>query len=126
MSILQNCKIGYNYSCIRFYSYNSHMQLKPSQSNIVEKVLRNSDGRLVCATFCVYENGSHIKARLLKVVFLDELVALSNKPFSLTGFSSHILFSIFYSQSSSYKSPYFNKNILDFSGSKPRAPTYTK
>jgi hypothetical protein len=99
------------------------MQLVLSKSNYVEKILHDKDGRLVRATFCVYENGGRIKARLVDVVYLDEYQGLDSKTSELFGFVAkqkieNVCDSVF-----DIVSPYFS-NILYFSGSKPRAPTF--
>ncbi|TSC70741.1 MAG: hypothetical protein CEO12_117 [Parcubacteria group bacterium Gr01-1014_46] len=99
------------------------MNIIQSQSNIVEKVLRDKDGKLIRARFFVYENGGRIKARLLDFVYLTEQILLNGANFLLStvsktkttvtkffGFSQYSIFFIQYS--------IFNL------GSKPRAPTY--
>ena len=99
-------------------------QITPSKSNFIEKILRDNQGRLVHATFCVYENGGHIKARLVGVVYLDEKSIISNKILFLN-FSSpgeekyqEVVFE------NKTLSPYFDSNLLYSVGSKPRAPTF--
>ena len=96
---------------------------KSPQGNIVERILRDKDGRLVLATFCVYEIDGRIKARLVNAVFLEEAPAIENKVLTLSGFSSKIASTFLDFIQKAIVSPYFNNNLLYFSGSKPRAPT---
>ncbi len=90
----------------------------------MEKILRDNQGRLVCAKFCVYENGGRIKARLIDFKYLDEPTQIKGKVFSLIGnislktFNSQILYK------KSYVPLYFTFETLNFIGSKPRAPTF--
>src|SRR4051812_42185052 len=96
------------------------MQL--AKSNFIEKILRDADGRLVRATFCVYENGGRIKARLVSTVFLEENLS-ENKILFLNGQVATPEISSEVSNSHSITSPYFDSRLLHISGSKPRAPT---
>ncbi len=100
------------------------MLLSTSRGNLIEKILRNPDGRLVRATFCVYEYHGRAKARLVKVVFLDEAPVLGTQSFGLPGFVQVPAadFSEFVS-TGPISSPYFNSNILYSLGTQPRAPT---
>ncbi len=97
------------------------MQIIQSKTNFVEKVLRDKEGRLVRATFCVYENGGRIKARLVDFKYIGEL---AGKIFSLVSSNKNFnsVTETYYNKPVS--SPYFNKQTLYFSGSKPRAPTF--
>jgi hypothetical protein len=98
------------------------MQIIPSNQKLIEKILRDHNGQLVRATFCVYENGGRIKARLVDVVYLDEYEKLGAKTNTLSGLITKEKFETVYSAVFAVVSPYFS-NILYFSGSKPRAPT---
>ncbi len=98
------------------------MQIIKSQNNIVEKVLRDKEGRLVRARFAIYENAGRIKARLIDFVYID-VKELAGKVLSLVGFSNKVSTKL----NSFYKaviSPFVYSEILYFSGSKPRAPTF--
>ncbi len=109
-------------------------QITPAKSNIVEKILRDGSGRLVRATFCVYECGGRMKARLVSAVYLDENISIRSSaktplknyttlltsPRTVLGGYKEIVFE------SKTVSPYFNKNTLYSFGSKPRAPTVGK
>jgi hypothetical protein len=96
-------------------------QLIKPIGNYVEKILRDKNGQLVRATFCVYECAGSIKARLIKAELIDEV--LSNKKVAvLTGFVKKELHD-FVQHIGNIVSPYFSLNTLYFSGSKPRAPT---
>lgn len=102
----------------------NNMQIIPSNQKIVEKILRDKDGRLVRATFCVYEKAGHIKARLVDFKYIEESLAVIKKVFSLNGFVQKEVRNIetFTRQT---VSPYFTLNTLYFFGSKPRAPTFS-
>lgn len=60
------------------------MQVIKSQSNIVERVLRDKEGKLIRARFFVYENGGRIKARLLDFVYLADQLLLKGKELLLS------------------------------------------
>jgi hypothetical protein len=71
----------------------------------------------------VYENGGHVKARLLNATYLQENQKIENKILSLGGFAQTKTFPAEILHSEKIASPYFNSNLLNFLGSKPRAPT---
>lgn len=99
------------------------MQITTPRGNLIEKVLRDKDGRLVRASFCVYQESGRVKARLLNVVYLDE--SLENKEvLCLEGLKDNFEFEVEEKQDHKILSPYFDFNILSFLGSKPRAPSY--
>jgi hypothetical protein len=99
------------------------MQLTPSRQQTVEKILRDKNGRLVRATFSVYENAGRVKARLISAVVLKENTTLENKIFSLPGLEKKGSDPIFkYVKIKMGSDPFFS-NLLYTSGSKPRAPT---
>jgi len=95
------------------------MQITHLKGNKVEKVLRDKEGRLIRATFYVYESAGRIRARLLDFSVINELsgdtlsLSIPNKTHSKE--NSHL---------NSFVSRYFTKDTLQFSGSKPRAPTF--
>ena len=100
------------------------MQITRPRGEYVEKIVRDGNGRLVRLSFCVYENGGHVKARLLNAVYLEEKTGIENKTVFL---SSPRTVLGEYEITVSYRkitSPYFNSNLLNFLGSKPRAPTF--
>lgn len=99
------------------------MNLIQSKSNIVEKVLRDKEGKLIRARFFVYENGGRIKARLLDFVYLTEQVLLSSANFLLSSLSKTKSIVTKFSSVKTYTSPFTILNTIYFSGSKPRAPT---
>lgn len=99
------------------------MQIIRSQGNIVEKVLRDREGKLIRAKFFVYENGGRIKARLLEFVYLTELALASGVNFILSGFVKAKEIVNSFSNSKSFTSPFVILETIYFSGSKPRAPT---
>jgi len=99
------------------------MQVIKSQSNIVEKVLRDKEGKLIRARFFVYENGGRIKARLLDFVYLAEQVFLEGANFLLSTLSKAKVLATKFSDVKTYTTPFSILDIISFSGSKPRAPT---
>jgi len=94
------------------------MQIVSHKGNIVEKILRDKEGRLVRAKFYVYESAGRIRARLLEISVINQL---KGKVLSLFSSVSQVkkLFKIFF-QTVPF---YFTTNTLAFSGNKPRAPT---
>jgi len=99
------------------------MQLSLSRSNLIEKILCDKNGRLVRATFCVYECGGRMKAKLVDVVYLDQNVTIENKIPILSGFCGVKSFGAEIIFEKGIVSPYTDFNLLYSSGSKPRAPT---
>ena len=101
------------------FSNNEMRQVRMSHK--VEKIIRDKEGRLVRATFYVYESAGRIKARLVNFVYISEI---STKVFSLPGFisSQYSIFNILYSARRAV-SPFVFKDVLHSLGSKPRAPT---
>ena len=99
------------------------MQIVQSKSNIVEKIIRDKQGRLVRATFAVYENGGRIKARLVNFVYLTNNF-LTGAVLALKGLSNKIKlgFKIYFKQL--VPIPVETSETLYSSGSKPRAPTF--
>jgi hypothetical protein len=104
------------------------MQLAKNNSQhnqqLIEKIIRDKQGRLVLATFCVYEQFGRVKARLVSATYLDENVALENKTFALSGFTVKQPLVTEVIRHARIISPYFNILSLDLSGTKPRAPTF--
>lgn len=90
--------------------------------NYVERIIRDKNGRLVRATFCVYEYSGHIKARLISAEYIKEDIIENRSTPALVGFVQKELKN-FVEYVGETISPYFNLNTLYFSGSKPRAPT---
>jgi len=99
------------------------MNITPARGNFIEKIVRDQQGRLVRATFCVYEYDGRVKARLVQATVIDD-IPTSETPF-LSAYIPQIIFETALFESR-LVSPYFSSNTLYFSGSKPRAPTYTK
>ena len=99
------------------------MQLARIKGNTVEKIFRDKDGRLVRATFYVYENAGRVKARLVDFVYLTEEVVKS-ATFFISGFAKAKAKNLINTIGRSVISPFLNFEILYFSGSKPRAPTF--
>ncbi len=97
------------------------MNLVQSKSNIIEKVLRDKEGRLVRASFQVYENAGRLKARLLDFVYID-IPQIAGKILSIASAIKEAILKVEFS----YEAPAFvfvkSKN-LESSGTKPRAPT---
>lgn len=98
------------------------MQVIKSQSNIVEKVLRDKEGKLIRARFFVYENGGRIKARLLDFVYLTEQALLKGKELLLSiATKTTTLVLNFFVLSLTTKN--YKLATVYAIGSKPRAPT---
>lgn len=100
------------------------MNIIQSQGNIVEKVLRDKEGKLIRARFFVYENGGRIKARLLDFVYLAEQTLLNGANFLLSTLSKTKTIVTKFSSVKTYTTPFSILDIISFSGSKPRAPTF--
>jgi hypothetical protein len=98
-------------------------QIIQSQGNIVEKVLRDKEGKLIRARFFVYENGGRIKARLLDFVYVT-INELPGKVSALLGIVSRKIKNVFSVLNFEFST--FNLELSDIYsiGSKPRAPTH--
>jgi len=96
------------------------MQIVQSKNNIVEKVIRDKQGRLVSARFYIYENAGRIKARLIDFTYIE---TLKGSVLNLSSFIKEKKVQLVQVFEKLFTSPYFNTNILAFNGSKPRAPT---
>lgn len=99
------------------------MQLTTPKGKFIEKIIRDKNGKLVRASFCVYECNGRARAHLLSAVLIDEHIAIANKVYSLAGLISKKIFGEKIIFDGKIASPYFNSNLLYSSGSKPRAPT---
>ncbi len=98
-------------------------QVVKSQGNIVEKVLRDKEGKLIRARFFVYENGGRIKARLLDFVYLAEQ-ALLNSANYLLSIASNAKAKVLKIFDVSFVSFVYDLETIFSIGSKPRAPTF--
>ncbi len=96
------------------------MQIVHSKGNIVEKVLRDREGRLVRARFYVYENAGRMKARLVDFSIIETLKGVVA---TLVGFVKERISQpvIFFKKS--FIAIFVQGETLYFTGSKPRAPT---
>ena len=99
------------------------MQIVRAQGNTVERVIRDKNGKLIRATFYVYESAGRIKARLVDFVYISEQ-AIKSAVFFLTGFLRNNTQGNPVYEHKSVTSPFLNTEILFSSGSKPRAPTF--
>ena len=99
-------------------------QVIRSQGNIVEKIVRDKDGKLIRARFFVYENGGRIKARLLDFVYLAEQNLLNGANFLLSIVVSKGVFDTFRFHNFTINTRTYSLDPILFSGSKPRAPTF--
>ena len=100
------------------------MQITQSKNQFVEKVLRDKEGRLVRATFCVYENGGRVKARLVSVVYFAEK-ALRSAVFALSGFVHKKVSPVLnFKKLLRRRLRSLTINVLYQNGSKPRAPSF--
>lgn len=99
-------------------------QIVSSKTEYVEKILNDKNGRLVRATFCIYEIGGRVKARLVNIEYLEENAVTENKAARISGSVVRNDFECELRFGCPIVSPYFVSNILYFSGSKPRAPAF--
>lgn len=90
------------------------------KSQTFERIIRDANGRLGRATFCVYENDGRLKARLVKFEYINEL---GGKTLTLSGFVAAKSVPIELKILRSIISPYFYFNTIFYSGTKPRATT---
>jgi hypothetical protein len=99
------------------------MQLAQPRGNLIEKIIRDTQGRLVRATFCVYIQGDQVKARLINAVLIEQTTILENTILALSGScTAHTSYKNI-SFVHSFVSPYIDTDLLYTAGSKPRAPT---
>ena len=98
------------------------MQIVSQKGNAIEKVLRDKEGRLVRATFYIYESAGRIKARLIDFKYLNEEEFDNSSNFALSGYEKEQKYftKVF---EKALISPYITSENIYFSGSKPRAPT---
>ncbi len=97
------------------------MQLSQQRGETIEKVFTYKKGKLVRAKFFVYEREGRLKARLVDLTILEQIV----------GKVTQFLFSLYKKVSENVlillkinPQPAFAKiKVYDFTGSKPRAPT---
>ncbi len=103
---------------------NKMKQIIQSKGNIVEKVLRDREGRLVRAKFFVYENAGRVKARLVDLKYLEEAILLTASKIFLPFYKKlkSIYVQLFPKQKFAYQ--FVQCETLYVSGSKPRAPTF--
>lgn len=97
------------------------MQIVQSKSNIVEKVLRDKEGRLVRARFQVYEVAGRIKARLIDFSIIE---TLTGAVFALAGFIKNKISEALNSFEKTFTVPTLSFETIYTNGSKPRAPTF--
>ncbi|MBA3733031.1 hypothetical protein H0W91_01510 [Patescibacteria group bacterium] len=100
------------------------MQITPHNGQIVEKIMRDKQGRLVRAKFFIYESAGRLKARLIDFTYSVELVSLAAAQ-ALLLFYNKIkskLANLFAKQELAFV-PINTDNDIDHSGTKPRAPT---
>lgn len=96
------------------------MSLIQSKNQYFEKVIRDKEGRLVRATFYIYEIGGRIKARLVDFKYIGEIAGKIATIFGIYKKESKTKEGETFTRTSS---PFFSFGTLHFSGSKPRAPT---
>ena len=97
-------------------------QLTISKGQYFERLVRDGSGRLARATFFVYENGGHLKARLVSAVLINEK-CLGNKTGLLCGAVAKNEFVFETLDCTPIVSSFVFLNTIYYSGSKPRAPT---
>jgi hypothetical protein len=99
------------------------MKITNSQNQIFERVFRDKSGKLIRATFAVYENGGRIKARLLHFVYIETL-ALAGKVLALAGKIKNAISNFEKKVKFLINPPKFSLEKIEVLGSKPRAPTF--
>ncbi len=97
-------------------------QIGTPRSEYVEKIIRDSSGRFLRATFCIYESQGRLKARLIKTVIFEDIIS-KNEILVLIGLNFENKFQSNVVLNNKIISPFVSSNILYFTGSKPRAPT---
>ena len=103
------------------------MQIIQSKGNIVEKVIRNKDGKLIRARFFVFESNGRMKARLIDFIYITAGAisgSVSNLYISLRN-SVKSLFEILVFKLIDFKLFNYLLGTIYCLGSKPRAPTFT-
>jgi hypothetical protein len=104
----------------------NNMQITRSQGlpaqagNIVEKIIRDKEGKLVRARFFLYENAGRIKARLIDFTYIQELA--HSVILAIGGVVKKAVYSVRTFVKVSIE-PFLNFENIYLSGSKPRAPT---
>lgn len=98
------------------------MQITTPRGNFIKKVFRDTEGRLISANFCVYEEAGRIKARLLDFVYINEELE-NEEVLCLQTYKIKFGFEVEKKVDHKILSPYFDFNLLTFLGSKPRAPS---
>ena len=86
----------------------------------ITKIFHDKNGRLIRAKFWIYQEGTRVRARLVNFEYVNELTG--NTPL-LQGAKTKKYPEDYFSYKKRTTSPYFAKELLDFFGSKPRAPT---
>ncbi len=99
-------------------------QLTSQHGNFVEQILRNAQGQLVRVTFYVFQSGDRVRARVVKAVVL-EAATFKARVFALAGKILEKITSLHVNFHNGIVSEYFNSFSIYFSGSKPRAPTFS-
>ena len=99
------------------------MHLKLASQNTFEKVIRDTNGFFVRATFVVYTDGLRVKARLIHAERIDQDESKNDSTFLLKSSESQNQSPNFSYLLKPIASPFFWLNILIKNGSKPRAPT---
>lgn len=98
-------------------------QIIHSQGSIIEKTIKDSEGKLICARFFVYIQNGRIRARLLSFIYLKDQALLKSRVFFLS-ISSDVLSTIFSTLNLALYSINYCFTTVFFLGSKPRAPTF--
>ncbi len=96
------------------------MQIVKSNSQYIEKVLKDKNGNLVRARFWIYENSGRLKAKLVDFEYLDDpnrVILLRDVEKDYINFlENEVKFSL--------NNPYIVLVGIYSLGSKPRAPTF--
>ncbi|MFZ2523668.1 MAG: hypothetical protein WAW92_04775 [Minisyncoccia bacterium] len=98
-------------------------QIIESKNQYFERVFRDKDGRLVRATFQVYESAGRIKARLVNFVYLTA-GEISGKVSTILGIVSKKIKDVLSVLNFELSTLNFEISNIYTIGSKPRAPTF--
>jgi len=94
--------------------------INSQQNNVVEKVLRDKDGRLVRARFAVYLQAGRVKARLLSFTYIQTIKAAVH---AVVGTIKKEIEKILNFFDIDFPTPKLAFQKIHVNGSKPRAPT---
>lgn len=96
------------------------MQIIQSKGNIVEKILRDKEGKLIRANFFVYESEGRIKARLIDFTYIE---TIKGAVIAIASLIKQKITEVISYLENSFEVPELAFETIYTNGSKPRAPT---